>query len=109
MIDKRIGKRIKQRREELGITQEDLAEQLGLPAHYLSTVERGATFPRIERLIDIINGLDTSADAIFCDVIVRSSDTRASILSEQIGNLPLDERNKILDMVELMIRQAKKE
>ena len=84
MIDKRIGRRIKQRREELGITQEDLAEKLGLPAHYLSTVERGATFPRIERLIDIINGLDTSADAIFCDVITRSSDSRASILSEQI-------------------------
>ena len=59
--------------------------------------------------MDIFNGLDTSADAIFCDVITRSSDTRASILSEQIGNLPLDERNKILDMVELMIRQAKKE
>ena len=94
MIDKRIGRRIKQRREELGITQEDLAEKLGLPAHYLS---------------DIINGLDTSADAIFCDVITRSSDSRASILSEQIGNLPLEERNKILDMVELMIRQAKSE
>ena len=93
MIDKRIGRRIKQRREELGITQEDLAEKLGLPAHYL----------------DIINGLDTSADAIFCDVITRSSDSRASILSEQIGNLPLEERNKILDMVELMIRQAKSE
>ena len=47
MIDKRIGKRIKQRREELGITQEDLAEKLGLPAHYLSTVERCATCQRI--------------------------------------------------------------
>ena len=30
MIDKRIGKRLKQRREELGLTQEDLAEKLGL-------------------------------------------------------------------------------
>ena len=104
-----IGKNIRKYRLMKKFRQEDLAEKLGLPAHYLSTVERGATFPRIERLIDIINGLDTSADAIFCDVITRSSDSRASILSEQIGNLPLEERNKILDMVELMIRQAKSE
>ena len=29
MIDKRIGKRLKQARERLGITQEDLAEKTG--------------------------------------------------------------------------------
>ena len=43
MIDKRIGKRLKQRREELGLTQEDLAEKLGLTPNYISTVERGAS------------------------------------------------------------------
>ena len=41
MIDKRIGKRVKQARERLGITQEDLAEKTGLTTNYISTVERG--------------------------------------------------------------------
>ena len=40
MIDKRIGKRVKQARERLGITQEDLAEKTGLTTNYISTVER---------------------------------------------------------------------
>ena len=31
MIDKRIGKRIKERREQLGLTQEQFAEKLGVP------------------------------------------------------------------------------
>ena len=39
MIDKRIGKRIKERREELGLTQEQFAEKLGLTVNYISTVE----------------------------------------------------------------------
>lgn len=107
MIDKRIGKRIKQRREELGYTQEQFAEKLGLTTNYISTLERGASFPRCEKLILILNGLETSADAIFCDVLAHSQEYRASILSEQIGKLPSDEQQRILDMVELMVQQAK--
>ncbi len=107
MIDKRIGKRLKQRREELGLTQEDLAEKLGLTPNYISTVERGASFPRCEKLILLLNGLETSSDAIFCDVLTHSAQTKASILSEQIAELPPEEQQRILNMVELMIKQAK--
>ena len=46
MIDKRVGKRIKQYRERLGLTQEEFAEKTGLASGYISTVERGITFPR---------------------------------------------------------------
>ena len=46
MIDKRVGKRIKQRREQLGLTQEQFAEKLGVATNYISTIERGASFPR---------------------------------------------------------------
>ena len=71
MIDKRVGKRIKQRREQLGLTQEQFAEKLGVATNYISTIERGASFPRYEKLVAIINALETSADAIFCDVVTR--------------------------------------
>ncbi|MCD8357154.1 MAG: helix-turn-helix domain-containing protein [Clostridia bacterium] len=103
MIDKRIGKRIKQCRERLGMTQEEFAERIGLTANYISTVERGASFPRCEKLIDIINGLETSADAIFCDVIIHSNDYQASRLSNELKTLPPDEQKRILQVLELMI------
>ena len=105
MIDKRIGKRIKERREQLGMTQEQLAEKLGLATNYISTIERGASFPRCEKLILLLNGLETSADAIFCDVLDHSTSSRASALSEKIETLTPDAQKRILDMVELMIRQ----
>lgn len=108
MIDKRIGERIKQCREQLGLTQEQFAERLGLTTNYISTVERGASFPRCEKLIAIINGLETSADAIFCDVITHTSEYRPGILSEELKELPAEEQQRILEIVELMIKQAKK-
>ena len=108
MIDKRIGERIKQCREQLGLTQEQFAERLGLTTNYISTVERGASFPRCEKLIAIINGLETSADAIFCDVITHTSEDRSGILSEELKERPAEEQQLILEIVELMIKQAKK-
>ena len=108
MIDKRIGERIKQCREKLGLTQDQFAERLGLTTNYISTVERGASFPRCEKLIAIINGLETSADAIFCDVITHTSEYRSGILSEELKELPAEEQQRILEIVELMIKQAKK-
>ena len=107
MIDKRIGKRIKERREQLGLTQEQLAEKLGLATHYISTVERGTTFPRCEKLILLLNGLETSADAIFYDVLDYSVNYQASVLSEKIAELPAEEQKRIMNMVELMVAQAK--
>ena len=86
MIDNRIGKRIKQCRERLGLTQEQFAEKTGFTANYISTLERGASFPRCEKLITLLNALEVSADAIFCDVV---------------------DQKRIIQMVELMIEQEK--
>ena len=106
MIDKRVGKRIKQCREEKGLTQEQLAERLGVAANYISTIERGASFPRYEKLIMLMNTLETSADSIFCDVVEHTTEYKTSQLSQKLEKLPLQDRKRILDVVELMIKQA---
>ena len=109
MIDKRIGRRIKERREELGMTQAEFAEKLCVATNYISTVERGASFPRCENLIAILNGLETSADAIFCDVLDHSAAYQASTLSERLGRIPAKEQKRILEVVDLMIRQVEED
>lgn len=105
MIDPRIGKRIKQCREQLGLTQDQFAEKTGLTTNYISTIERGASFPRCEKLITVLNGLEVSADAVFCDVLTHSVDYKASMLSEKLKTLSPEAQNRILQMVELMIQQ----
>ena len=105
MIDKRIGKRVKQCRERLGLSQEEFAEKTGLTANYISTVERGMSFPRCEKLIILLNGLEVSADAIFCDVLEHSTSYKSSELSEKLASLSPQAQKRILQMVELMIQQ----
>lgn len=107
MIDKRVGKRIKERREELGMTQEEFAEKLGVATNYISTIERGASFPRYEKLVLLLNGLQTSADAIFCDVLDYSNSCKASELSKKLEELHPDDQKRILGVVEFMVKQAK--
>ena len=107
MIDKRVGKRIKECRERLGLTQEQFAEKTGLTTNYISTVERGASFPRYEKLITILNALQVSADAIFCDVLTHGNDYKASKLSSELSALSPEAQNRILQMVELMVKQEK--
>lgn len=107
MIDARIGKRIKQCRERLGLTQEEFAEKTGFTVNYVSSLERGVLFPRCEKLITLINGLEVSADAIFCDVLTHSTDYKTSQLSDELSQLSPDAQKRILQMVELMIQQEK--
>ena len=58
-------------------------------------------------LITLLNALEVSADAIFCDVVDHSTKYKANKLSEELETLPLDAQKRIIQMVELMIEQEK--
>lgn len=107
MKDKAIGKRIQQYREAKGYTQESFAEIVKLTPNYLSAIERGVKTPSVDTLIDIINGLDVSADEILMDVINAGYKVKASKLSEEINNLPQDEQRRVFTVVEALIKEAK--
>lgn len=108
MIDQRIGAQIQKRRKQLGLTQEQFAEKVELSTNYISAIERGAAFPRCEKLIEIINCLETSADAIFCDVISHSQKYHSSRFAEDLEQLPFKERQRIFEILEFLICQAQK-
>ena len=49
-LKRRIGSRIRQRRDECRMTQEDLAFKADLSTHYLSQIEAGKRNPTLELL-----------------------------------------------------------
>lgn len=56
-VRERFGYAVKVRREDLGLTQEDLADKAGIHRTYLSDVERGTrnlSLVNIERLADAL-------------------------------------------------------
>ncbi|WP_433945545.1 helix-turn-helix domain-containing protein [Paenibacillus sp. SN-8-1] len=59
-----IGKRIKQSREEKGLTQESLAEKLDVSNAYISKIERGKTPINLDRLSELCKVLEESTEYI---------------------------------------------
>ncbi len=57
-IRERFGDAVRARREELGLTQEELAERAGIHRTYLSDVERGTrnvSLVNVERLAEALS------------------------------------------------------
>ncbi|MBF0750584.1 MULTISPECIES: helix-turn-helix domain-containing protein [unclassified Pasteurella] len=66
-VDSAIGKRIQQRRKEIGLTAEVLAEQIGVSQQQFSRYERGATKINVSHLVNIAVILNTPIDWFFAD------------------------------------------
>ncbi len=58
----KIGKRIKQRREQLKLTQAALAEQCEITEQYVSNIERAISIPSTETIMKLAAALDTTPD-----------------------------------------------
>jgi transcriptional regulator with XRE-family HTH domain len=59
-----LAKAIRDRREELGLSQERLAEECGFDRTYISMLERGTRNPSFLNLLKIAGGLKTSVSKL---------------------------------------------
>lgn len=66
---------IRQRRLELGLTQEQLADSTDLHRNYLSGIERGAYNIGVSNLVTLAKALQTTASALLAQAEARSSAT----------------------------------
>lgn len=57
-----LGKRVRIRRTVLELTQEALAERIGVCTSFIGHIERGTRKLSVETLYDLCKALDTSAD-----------------------------------------------
>ena len=55
-----LGQLIREKRQHVGISQEELAARSGLDRTYISGVERGVRNPSLTALLKIANGLQIS-------------------------------------------------
>ncbi|MDP2228945.1 MAG: helix-turn-helix transcriptional regulator [Moraxellaceae bacterium] len=64
---KQLGQRIKSLRQQAGLKQEWVAEQIGIDAKSLSRIERGAHYPSLETLDAISASLGVTLGDFFDD------------------------------------------
>ncbi len=94
---KLMGKRIKAAREASGLTQEQLAEGVGVSAIHISTIERGVKPPKLETFIKIANVLKVSADELLQDCLDSTLTSQANLLFEKLDSIPIKEQRCLLN------------
>lgn len=105
MINKKIGKRIQARREEMGMSQEQLAEVVELTPLSISYIETGRNAPSMAKFIRIVNALEVSADILLVDVLDYGYKIKASQFEEIIRQLSPDKREQIFDVISVLIKK----
>lgn len=102
-----IGRNVRRYRLKKKLSQEDLAELAGLSINYAGEVERGKKIPSFETLIVLINALEVSADMVLADVVPVGYTVKDSLLTEKLDKLDPEDRRKIYDVIDTMVKNFK--
>mgnify|MGYP000158321826 CR=1 FL=1 len=89
LVDKvALGRRIKTMRHNLGMTQEEFAEQLNCTNSHLGKIENGKGGISIELLVSVANMLHTTVDQLcWIPMTIRSRSSCATFMSALINSL----------------------
>jgi transcriptional regulator with XRE-family HTH domain len=101
-VDAHVGARLRQRRMLLGISQEQLAEMLGLTFQQVQKYERGTNRVSASRLFQLARALDTPITWFFEDIDAeRSQRDKAQPESEESDPMS---RRETLELVRVYSR-----
>jgi transcriptional regulator with XRE-family HTH domain len=98
-----IGEIIRNKRKELGLSQEALAELIGSDAHYISNLERGHRKPGRKVLVALSNALCIPMDTLMgvaSNIVLHENVTE---LESKLRELDPDDRELVLDILDKFI------
>ncbi len=96
-----VGKAIAALRDAAQLTQEQLAEAIGVGVQQLSRFERGAVTPSIQRLYQIADVLHCRVDRLLLSASRRQLDQEA-LLSQELDGLDVQDREALAAVTRLL-------
>ena len=104
---KAIGLKIKERRKQLGETQEHIANMLEVNPSHVSNIECGRANPSLTALVKIANALMCSVDYFISDEYTFNTDqnkekTLDDKIMDKIKNCDSDKKQRILKMIDIL-------
>ena len=94
-----IGRGIREQRIQNRLTQEKLAELVGIGPSHMSHLESGRTVASMEVFIALCNALNCSADTLLCREISSDQPLVRNWLTELVADCDQTEVKIISDMV----------
>ena len=94
-----LGLRIKEFRERQKMTQDKLAEMVGVDPKHLSRIENGRNYPSIETLERIVNSLNVTFEDIFSFNHVETKENIIKSINAKLENLPPNKLSFVFKMI----------
>lgn len=101
-----IGQCIAKRRLAAGLTQDQVAEKLGIGYEAVSRMERGVTIPTVIRLADLAEVFGCGIQELLIESSVRPDD-QAEQIKNMLAELNSEDRNMILETIQKLYLRLK--
>ena len=101
-----VGRAISKQRMRSGLTQEAVAERLGVGNEAVSRIERGIVMPNIARLLELSEIFGCEAAELLSEVSPLVDD-QASRISQLLGALDQSDRQLVVELVERLVNRLK--
>lgn len=96
---KALGLRIKEFRERKNLTQEKLAEMVGIDPKHLSRIENGRNYPSVDTLEKLVDNLNVTFEDIFEFGHLTDRHDLIEKINFYLANLSIDKLSFIYKMI----------
>ena len=101
-IDKVLGEVFKEYRVKNKLTQEKIAEKLGISVKYISRIENGTGGVKVETLVNYMNMLGITPNVIFEKLIVNKQLESQLQLSKKASKLSEEKIDFVVSVIDLL-------
>lgn len=99
----KIGQKIRKFRKIQGLSQEELAEKIGISTTHMSHIETGNTKLSLSVFVDIANAFNVQTDDLLNDRDIVRTDRANKELSEILETCTSEQLNVIADVVKAVV------
>ena len=97
-----LGKRIREERLKMNLTQEKLAESIDVTDAFIGQIERGERSLSIDTLIKISKRLNVTIDYLLKDSIGLNNDSFVNQINQLMNGRNIKQKQMALDVIKVM-------
>ena len=106
---KRLGKRIREERQRLGLTQAELAEDINISDTYMGAIERGERSLTLDTLVRLVNRLGVTVDYMLADSVMDNDSNIVEQFKQIIDCQPLERKQMAINVLRTIFSYFEKD
>lgn len=106
---KKLGKRIREERQKLNLTQAQLAESIDISDTYMGAIERGERSLTLDTLVRLVNRLGVTVDYMLSDSVSGNDSNIMEQLRQIMDGQPLERRQMAVGVLRTLFSYFEKE